>query len=95
MWQRLHKTHLRTRMLRLVPSARALLLTAAALVTLTLAAAASVVSISPGGRIAIETEPLIAWIAVAGVLVLFAAMLLGTWLHSWQVRRRRAKRSES
>jgi hypothetical protein len=49
----------------LVPSARVSLLAGAVLVRLTVAAAASVVSIDPGLRISAPPEPPIAWLAVA------------------------------
>jgi hypothetical protein len=72
---------MRRRLARLVPSVRALVLVAVVLMTVTLAAAASVVSVGPGARIAIEPEPVVAWIAVAGVVVIFAAMLVGAVLY--------------
>ncbi len=66
---------------RLVPSVRALVLAAVVLVTVTLAATASVVRLGPGGRIAVEPEPFVTWISVAGVVVTFAAMLVGVVMY--------------
>ncbi len=34
-------------------------------------------SVGPGGRIAVEPEPAVAWISVAGVVVSLAAILVG------------------
>ncbi len=68
------------RLPRWVPSVRVLVLVAVALVTATLSAAACVLSFGPGGRIAVEPEPAVAWIAVGGVVVIFAAMLAGVVL---------------
>jgi len=66
---------------RWVPSIRVLVLAAAALVTVTLAAAVRVVSLSPAGRIAVEPEPVVAWIAVAGVVAIFTAILAGVVMY--------------
>ncbi len=66
---------------RLVPSVRALVLVAAVLVTVTLATAASVVRSGPGGRIAVAPQPVVAWIAVGGVVVIFAVMLVVVTLY--------------
>jgi len=70
------------KMRRWVPSVRALLLAGAALVTLTLAAAASIVSIGPGLHVSVEREPVVAWIALTVVLATFAMILLAVWRHS-------------
>jgi hypothetical protein len=81
------------KLLRLVPSVRALLLTAVALVTVTLAAAASIVSFGPGGRLAIASEPPAVWIAVAGVVVIFVGMIAAVWLSSRRIRALRRRQA--
>jgi hypothetical protein len=73
-------------------SARVSLLTATALLTVTLVTAASAVSISPDMRMAVEAEPPAVWIAVASVVAIFALMLVGTWLASRQRRRPRGQK---
>jgi len=64
---------------------RALVLAAAEVVTVTLTATVRVVSLGPGGRIAVEPELGIAWIAVGGVVGIFAAMFACVMMY----RRRR------
>jgi len=70
-----------------------MLLTAVALVTVTLAAAVSIVSIGPGLRISAPSEPPIAWLAVASAVLIFAGMLAGKWLYSRRIRALRRRQT--
>jgi hypothetical protein len=45
-----------------------------------------VVSFDHGGRIAVESQPGIAWIAVGGVVLILAAMLVGVVLYGRRSR---------
>ncbi len=80
---------------RLVPSARVSLLAVAVITAVTLSTTVDVTII--GGTVRVALIPAESWqvAVVAGVLAIFALMLLGTWLHSRQVRRNRAKRGVS
>ncbi len=84
----------RARLLRLLPSVRSLLIDAGICAMVAVESAVDGVQIGPGLYVSAQlSDPATVAIA-AGVLVIFAAMLVAAWLHSRHLRALREQERE-